>query len=235
MLVATTFCVRVVDKRPWSDVWLGRENATPGVLFAGFAVGALAIAIPTGLLIVGGWLRDEPSAAGSWLAAMVRVSLMLVPAAFVEELMMRGYALSVLKDAWGWKWAIVATSILFGLLHIANAGATAGSIALVTLAGFFLAAVLYVTQSLYAAWIAHFAWNWTMAAVFHVAVSGIPVEAPNYRYVDAGPDWATGGEWGPEGGVPAALGMLAGMAVLFGNKQRRDAEAEERANTHRES
>jgi membrane protease YdiL (CAAX protease family) len=235
MLVATTFCVRVIDKRPWSDVWLGRENATPGVLFAGFAVGALAIAIPTGLLIVGGWLRDEPSAAGSWLAAMVRVSLMLVPAAFVEELMMRGYALSVLKDAWGWKWAIVATSILFGLLHIANAGATAGSIALVTLAGFFLAAVLYVTQSLYAAWIAHFAWNWTMAAVFHVAVSGIPVEAPNYRYVDAGPDWATGGEWGPEGGVPAALGMLAGMAVLFGNKQRRDAEAEERANTHRES
>ena len=53
----------------------------------------------------------------------------------------------------------------------------------------------------YAAWAAHFAWNWTMAVVFHVAVSGLPLESPGYRYVDAGPDWATGGSWGPEGGA----------------------------------
>ena len=45
---------------------------------------------------------------------------------------------------------------------------------LVTLAGFFLAACLYATRSLYAAWMAHFAWNWTMAVVFHAAVSGYP-------------------------------------------------------------
>ena len=94
------------------------------------------------------------------------------------------------------------------------------------LAGFFLAAVLYVTSSLYAAWIAHFAWNWTMAAVFHVAVSGYPLEAPKYRYVDAGPDWATGGEWGPEGGAPAALGMLAGTAFLFARRRRAIARPE---------
>jgi hypothetical protein len=62
---------------------------------------------------------------------------------------------------------------------------------------------------------AHFAWNWTMAVLFHTAVSGIRMESPGYRYVDAGPDWATGGAWGPEGGVLAALGMLAGMAFLF--------------------
>ena len=53
-----------------------------------------------------------------------------------------------------------------------------------------------------------------MAVVFHAAVSGFPLEAPGYRYVDAGPDWATGGEWGPEGGLPAALGMVGGIALL---------------------
>jgi hypothetical protein len=62
---------------------------------------------------------------------------------------------------------------------------------------------------------AQIAWNLNMAVLFHVAVSGYPMEAPGYRYVDAGPDWATGGAWGPEGGVPAALGMLAGVVVLF--------------------
>ena len=67
----------------------------------------------------------------------------------------------------GWKWAIVLTSVGFGLLHLRNTGANAESVTLVTLAGFFLAAVLYATRSLYAAWMAHFAWNWTMAVLFH--------------------------------------------------------------------
>jgi hypothetical protein len=54
-----------------------------------------------------------------------------------------------------------------------------------------------------------------MAALFHASVSGYPFESPYYRYVDSGPDWATGGEWGPEGGIPAALGMVAALAILF--------------------
>jgi hypothetical protein len=89
---------------------------------------------------------------------------------------------------------------------------------------FFLGGVLVATRSLYAAWMAHFAWNWTMAVLFHTAVSGLPLESPGYRYVDAGPDWATGGPWGPEGGLPAALGMGAGMAYLFVRRRRSPAQ-----------
>jgi len=135
----------------------------------------------------------------------------------------RGYLLAVLREAWGWPWAIGVTSVGFGLLHLANNGANVESVLLVTMAGFFLAGVLYVTKSLYAAWMAHFAWNWTMAVLFHTAVSGYPLESPRYRYVDAGPDWATGGEWGPEGGVPAGLGMGmgGGIAYLFARRARK--------------
>ena len=32
LLAATAFCVRVVDQQPWSDVWLGRDAARPGLL-----------------------------------------------------------------------------------------------------------------------------------------------------------------------------------------------------------
>ena len=38
-----------------------------------------------------------------------------------------------------------------------------------------------------------------MAALFHTAVSGYPFEAPAYRYVDAGPKWATRWELGAGG------------------------------------
>jgi hypothetical protein len=222
MLGGTVFVVRYVDKRPWSDVWLGRDAARPSLLAIGFLTGAFAIGVPTAMLILAHWLRDAGSADGSWWAAGLRLTLTLAPAALVEELMTRGYILSVLREHWGWFWAVLATSIAFGLLHLANNGANVESVGLVTFAGFFLAAVLYSTRSLYAAWMAHFAWNWTMAVVFHTAVSGYPFESPRYRYVDAGPNWATGGDWGPEGGIPAGVGMVAGMAFLFARRGRRD-------------
>jgi membrane protease YdiL (CAAX protease family) len=215
LLGGTVLCLHAIDKRSLAEVWMDRRAARPSLLAFGFGLGALAIAVPIVILIAVGWLRDDHGGAGSWPGATLRISLDLLPAALREELLTRGYILAVLRRWWGWTWAIFATSVGFGLLHLTNNGATAGSVALVTLAGFFLAGVLYATQSLYAAWMAHFAWNWTMAAVFHSTVSGYPFESPAYRYVDAGPDWATGGEWGPEGGIPAAASMLAALAFLF--------------------
>jgi membrane protease YdiL (CAAX protease family) len=222
-LGGTAVALRWIDKRPWRDVWLGREAAQPGLLAFGFLVGGVAIGLPIASLIATHWLREAPGGTGSWWAAALRTSLFLLPAALVEELTARGYLLSVLREAWGWPWAIGVTSVGFGLLHLANNGANVESVLLVTMAGVFLAGVLYVTKSLYAAWMAHFAWNWTMAVLFHTAVSGYPLESPRYRYVDAGPNWATGGEWGPEGGVPAGLGMGlgGGIAYLFARRARK--------------
>jgi len=219
LLVATAASLRWVDKRPWSYVWLGRDAAKPGRIALGFAIGTAAIGLPIALLLSAHWLRDAGGPPGSLWVAGARVSMLLLPAALLEELLSRGYLLAVLRDAWGWPWAIAATSAAFGALHLANAGANVESTTLVTLAGIFLAAVVVATRSLYAAWAAHFAWNWTMAVVFHTAVSGLPLESPRYRYVDAGPDWATGGEWGPEGGLPAGLGMISGIGYLIARRR----------------
>ena len=223
VLGGTFISLRLVDKRSWRDVWLDVGAARPTLLIIGFLIGVVAIGVPILGLIGARWLETETGGSGSWLGAAVRISLYLLPAALYEELLTRGYLLAVLRDWWGWPWAIAATSVGFGLLHLSNAGASPESMTLVILAGVFLAGVLYATRSLYAAWMAHFAWNWTMAVLFHTAVSGYPLEAPGYRYVDAGPDWATGGEWGPEGGIPAALGMggSAGLIYFLARRRRR--------------
>jgi uncharacterized protein len=196
-------------------VGLHREALAPGRLALGFFVGSGAITVAIVVLIASGWLARSSGTASDWAGPLVRMALLLLPAALGEELVTRGYALSALRDAMGWRWAVALTSAIFGLLHLANAGATAQSVLIVALAGVFLAAVRIVTDSLYAAWAAHFAWNWAMAALFHAPVSGFAFEYPGYRYVDAGPDWATGGGWGPESGVPAAVMMLAGTAFLL--------------------
>ena len=148
------------------------------------------------------------------------IALLLLPAAFYEELLSRGYLFATFREWLGSRAAIMVTSVGFGLLHLFNPNVSALSIVLVTLAGFYLAAVLLATQSLYAAWIAHFAWNWVMAALLHVPVSGLPLSRPDYQIVDAGPDWITGGPWGPEGGAAAGVGMLGGLAYLYWRARR---------------
>jgi membrane protease YdiL (CAAX protease family) len=215
VILGTAVTIRFIDKQTWADIWLGQNAARPALWIVGFAIGAAAIGLPIAALIGTHWLKEVDSPAGSWLAAGARVSVYLLPAALFEEMFVRGYLLAVLREAWGWAWAIAATSIGFGLLHLQNNGANAQSVTLVMLAGIFLAMVLYATKSLYAAWMAHFAWNWMMAVAFHTAVSGIPLEHPGYRYVDAGPDWATGGEWGPEGGLLGGAGMLGGATLSY--------------------
>jgi membrane protease YdiL (CAAX protease family) len=222
LLAATAFCLRVIDKRGWDAVWMGRDAAAPAKLAAAWAIGALAIGIPIAVLIAAQWLRPSSGSPGSWGGAALRLSLFLLPAALLEELATRGYVFSALREALGWRWSLVLTSVAFGLLHLTNAGVTTTSVLLVILAGLMLGGILVAMRSLYAAWMTHFAWNWTMAVVFHTAVSGLPLESPGYRYVDAGPDWATGGAWGPEGGVPAAFGMGggAGLAYLLARRKR---------------
>jgi hypothetical protein len=212
---AHVLVLRLVDRRPVADVGLGREAARPARVAGGFALGALAIAVPVALLLALGQLRAEPSAPGSSAAAAASlVGWTLAPAALFEELLVRGYPFLVLRESAGAAAATVATSAVFGVLHAQNPGATAGSVAAVTLAGVFLSGVLLATGSLWAAWAAHLAWNATLGAGFHATISGLAFATPDYRVVDAGPDWLTGGAWGPEGGAAAAAGMLGGLALL---------------------
>ncbi len=214
LLIAHAVMLRWVDAKPWEFVGLNTSAARPVLLAKSTVLGALAIGVPSAILLVTGQLDSVPSAPGSSLAAAGISFANLLPAAFSEELLLRGYIFAVLREAIGWRWTLISTSVVFGLLHMANPGASGQSVLIVMMAGMFLGAILIVTHSLYAATVAHFAWNWFMAAALHSPVSGLPVAAPDYRVVDSGPDWLTGGGWGPEGGFAAALGMFIALIYL---------------------
>jgi membrane protease YdiL (CAAX protease family) len=222
LLASTVICVHWIDRRPWSDVWMGREAARPALFVEGWLLGVLAIGVPCVALVAIRRLYFAPADAGSWWAAAGRVTWFLLPSALLEELLTRGYLLAVLRDAAGWRVALATSSVIFGALHVPNYGATAESITMVTLAGVLLGAVVLATGSLYAAWMAHFGWNWVMAVPLHSPVSGFPLATPDYQLLDAGPRWLTGGAWGPEGGIAAAVGMVAALVYLYARRGRRE-------------
>lgn len=221
LIAATWVMLKWVDGRSWEYVGLDRGAARPRKLAEGSAMGLLPIAVPSLVLLLAGQLSAVPSHPGSWWSAAGISLANLFPAAFGEELLLRGYIFAVLRETVGWKWTLISTSIVFGLLHVWNPGSDAQSITIVMMAGFFLGAVYLATRSLWAATMAHFVWNWFMAAGLHSPVSGLPVSTPDYRVVDSGPDWLTGGSWGPEGGFAAALGMFAVLIYLHSRHLRR--------------
>ncbi len=221
-LAATGIMLRSVDVRPWRDVGLAPSAARASLVGKGWCIGFAAIGAACGALLAVGWLRIAPSEPGSSFAAAVRITIVLVPAALAEEVLCRGYLLTVIRERIGTRGAVGATSLAFGALHVSNPGWTIASVAIVALAGVFLAAVRVAYDSLYAAWAAHVAWNWVMAVPLHAPVSGLRFESPDYRTVSAGPAWVTGGAWGPEGGLAAAIAMLACLFFLYARRRREE-------------
>ena len=221
VVLATWIMLRRVEKLPWSTVGLDRAAASPPLVLKGAAFGGLTIGVASLVLLGIGMLRIDATVPGSWWGEAWRSTIVLLPAAFFEELFIRGYVFAVLRRTAGWKLALVATSVVFGMLHAWNPGADAESILAVIVAGFFLGAIFLATRSMYAVGAAHFAWNWVMSGALHIAVSGIPPRDPDYRVVETGPDWLTGGHWGPEGGLAAVAAMFIGTFYLYGRHLRR--------------
>jgi uncharacterized protein len=213
--VASFAMLRTEKGIGWSALYLDKNALDFRKIGFGFVVGAMGIGIPSALLLVSHELGVKSAASGSWINAAVFDVAFFILAAAMEELVVRGYLFSLLRRQWGARSALVATSVIFGALHVFNPGADAESIFNVTLAGLLLGGILLATRSLYAAIAAHFAWNWTMSALFHSAVSGASIPAPNYTIVDNGPDWLTGGAWGPEGGAAATAAMIIVIFYLY--------------------
>lgn len=225
---ALVLTLRIVDQAPWSAIGAGSETWRPRPLLVGWLLGSAVMTATALVLTLVGYLTfdivsvpmvdgAETSFASAWLATAFRLLMLLAPAALWEELVFRGYLWTVADDAGGEWLALWSTSVAFGLVHLFNPNAGVRTTILVVLAGACLGLVR-MRLGLPAAWLAHLAWNWVMAAVLHVPVSGIGFDTPGYRATLGGPSWLTGGDWGPEGGLVAA-GVL-GVALLIAERKR---------------
>lgn len=217
LLIGHAWTFHLVDPRGWDFVGLGRSGWQPDRIARSALAGAMGIAIPVCVLLAAGWMAFVPSDDGRVIRAGILSLGVLVPAALWEELFVRGYAFAAVREVWGSLPAIIVTSLVFGMMHFLNQGASLQAVVVVCLGGLFLGMVRERTRSLYAAWAAHLAWNAVLVVILHATVSGITMATPDYRLVDSGPDWATGGEWGPEGGYFAAAGLV--FATLYAVKR----------------
>jgi membrane protease YdiL (CAAX protease family) len=141
----------------------------------------------------------------------------------LEELIVRGYIYRALKERWRPWLAALASSVLFSLLHAANPNVSWVALVNIVLAGLILAALVERSGSLWSATIAHGVWNWGVACVFSLPVSGVRI----FRLFDvsvAGDGRLTGGAFGPEGSLALTLLALLLALALWWPARRRGPE-----------
>jgi membrane protease YdiL (CAAX protease family) len=193
-----------LPKRPTA----GREWVLGVALGWGLVVLAVLPMAAAGTLHIEFW--TQPRA----FALFVLNLITLAVAALTEEVAFRGYSFRRLIEAIGPVAATIVMSLLFGLGHLLNPGATWASTLVTILAGVLLSVAWLRTHGLWLGWGLHFAWNASMGILFGLPVSGITDFASIVQTRAFGRPWLTGGDYGPEGAGFTVIVLLIGIVVL---------------------
>ena len=131
-----------------------------------------------------------------------------------EEVLVRGLLTRALFDKFGKKIAIILPSVFFGLLHLGNEGVTILSTLNTILVGIFFAKLLFYTDNIMVTSGAHAGWNFSMAMIYGLNVSGfsgfdslLNFKILNYALYDK--------VYGPEGRIVVTFIEIISIFIIF--------------------
>ena len=228
-VVVTIAAAKFLDRRRFSDYGLVWNTQWRRDLLFGLLLGGLLMGGIFAIELAMGWITIE----GMFVTLMpfpffVAFLIFLVQMTLVgtyEELVFRGYQMKNIAEGLNFGplstrtslfLAWIVTSILFGLIHAANPGATVGTTLKITLAGVFLALPFLLTGELALSIGVHIAWNFFQGNVFGFPVSGLTFfRTTIFNTVQGGPDLWTGGGFGPEAGLLGFIGIIVGSLAMI--------------------
>lgn len=149
------------------------------------------------------------------------VSFILIPfaimftVAIIEEILVRGIIFRIVEEKLGSYISLTISSVLFGVFHLANPHGTLISGICITTAGFMLGAAFIYSRNLWFPIALHFAWNFTQSGIFGAITSGNEKTSSLLEAKIQGPEFITGGEFGPEGSIQAIVFCALGTILLL--------------------
>lgn len=199
----------------------------PVHLLLGGASGAVMVALPMAVLFASG--AYERVLSRGWSPALPGVAALIGIAAILEELTYRCLLFRILERTWGTKWALAVQAVVFALQHLENVeqGGISDVVTMliaVTLTGLLWASVFILARNLWVVAAHHAAWNFT------ILLSGLPLSGiEDWRKLAplesrfAGPDWLTGGMFGPESSLLVIASTTVAVVLLLRAARRRGA------------
>jgi uncharacterized protein len=133
---------------------------------------------------------------------------------FNEEILFRGFIFQKLMEGTGKYFAVLFFSVLFGFSHYFNPHIDEFSTFNIVLAGILFSIAYIRTNSLWLPISMHFSWNFVEGMVYGFPVSGRISMQSYLMFNSTGPEWITGGYFGPEGGILTTF-LLAIFSVFI--------------------
>lgn len=190
----------------------GREAAGGAAWAVSFYV------VGVGLLMAFGVARIEgvawhSSVWGPWLLFYLVVAL-------AEEMVLRGFVLGRMLDGGMNRWvALLASSLLFALLHFFNPDFSWLAFFNILLAGVWLGLSYLYTRNLSFPIAFHWLWNWVQDPVLGYSVSGNEAGTSLFTLRFSASDFWCGGSFGFEGSMVCTLLLMAATGwVLYRKK-----------------
>ena len=209
--------IRFFEKRSLKTIGLSSKNALKKYLL-GFLTGVMMIFSVVGLMAIFGYLNFNSISLSVGYDTLGIVLLYLI--AYIiqganEEIISRGWQFQVIGvRSKPWIGAIIS-SISFALLHGFNAGVSIISIMNLLLFSFLLILFVLRDNSIWAACGWHTSWNWTMGNILGLNVSGSKEFGSLLNLTTKGPDFLSGGTFGPEGSIITTIVFIIGIILFF--------------------
>jgi len=141
--------------------------------------------------------------------------IMSVQAGVVEEIISRGVIFRIAEEGIGTWWSVVLSAFIFGFMHIWNPNATLfSSVSIALTAGVILAMLYVITRQLWVPIGLHIGWNFTLGGIYGAPVSGGEPGGLLAAHF-SGPEWLTGGAFGPEASIITVVVFLVFGAYLI--------------------
>jgi len=210
--------VRFVERRSLASIGLCGDHKLR-VFLHGCAFGlAGLLAVVMVIWISGGLKLVAVAPVFLHPASLVPIAILLFTFAIqssVEELLFRGWLMSVLSKKFNVPVGVIVSSALFCLLHYSPRVHWMAVVGTFLFALFGCAWVLK-TRSVLGIMGWHTGWNWLLAVGFGLPLTGIDVGLPALivELQPAGPEWLTGGAQGPEASVVCFAYFVVGIALL---------------------
>jgi membrane protease YdiL (CAAX protease family) len=130
-----------------------------------------------------------------------------------EEALFRGWLLPAIGLRYGLRIAVIVSSLIFALAHATNSPTVFACVNLF-LFGTMAALIALADGGLWGACAWHAIWNWVQGGLLGFSVDKSSRSGLIASIQTSGPDYITGGAFGPDGGIAATTILLAGIAVV---------------------
>ena len=214
ILVVLLFC-KLIQKRKMNTLGFRRKGFLAEYI-SGAVVGFVIFSVAVLICVLTGSLKLEGFSSTFAIGTFLLFTAGYMIQGMAEEVLCRGYFVVSVGRRYSMLVAIIANSLFFAVLHLANSGIGVLAFVNLILFGVFASVYFIKRDNIWGIGALHSVWNLVQGNVYGIRVSGMQTSCTVFSSeMTEGKELINGGAFGLEGGLAVTIVLLAGIVILL--------------------